>query len=152
MSIFPDGSFAAFHLVCFMGPFRVRLTPLWSELLSGGITQQFTNCDGTGNSTRSIKVRLPEWLKWVCCGTTCISTKICKILDRAVADCGELESSVLLISHYMLPCWYRRQTLKQVQLNHHQWGLPILEDHFTSGLHVHVYIYIYSYIYIYTSQ
>ena len=45
------------------GPFRVKSTPLWSELLSGGITLQWANCEGTDNNTRSIKLELPEELK-----------------------------------------------------------------------------------------
>ena len=35
--------------------FKVTDIPLWSEFSSGGITLQFTNCDGTDSNTRSIK-------------------------------------------------------------------------------------------------
>ena len=55
--------------------FKVTSTPLWSELLNGVVTQQFTNCEGTGSSTRSNRVELPELLKWVGWGTTCVKYK-----------------------------------------------------------------------------
>ena len=73
--------------------FKVTLIPLWSELPSGGITLQLTNWDGTDISTRSIRVELPELLKWVGLGTTCVSTKLCKKLDNLLkVDGGDYKS------------------------------------------------------------
>jgi len=43
---------------------------------------QLTNWDGTDISTRSSRVELPEMLKWVGLGTTCVSTKLCRKLDN----------------------------------------------------------------------
>ena len=50
----------AFTGQAFQDHFKVTSTQLSSELPSGVITLQFTNCEGTDSSTRSNRVELPE--------------------------------------------------------------------------------------------
>ena len=40
------------------------------------------NWEGADNKARSISVELPEGLVCVGSGTTCVNTKLCKILDN----------------------------------------------------------------------